>query len=115
MKTTNLITHSDITEIGYYFLDREQEKLFLESINDELAERIGEDLLLRLSSDNRAIAFALPFDEIYDFFERNIPNMQSTVSQIKVDYLAELKEKRKQILTLGAAVFKFCSDAGDSV
>lgn len=36
MNKKALITHEDIANIGYYFLDPDQEKEFLKSINREL-------------------------------------------------------------------------------
>lgn len=36
MNKKTLITHEDIANIGYYFLDPDQEKEFLKSINREL-------------------------------------------------------------------------------
>ena len=36
MKNTVFITHKDIADIGYYFLDAEHERKFLRQINIEL-------------------------------------------------------------------------------
>ena len=115
MKHNYYITHMDISRLGYYFLDAKQKKLFLNAINNELAERIGEKLMLRLPLDKRKLAESIPSEEIYDFFDRSIPDLYTAVAEIKAGYLSELEEKRKQILISGCSTLKFRSSIDNGV
>ena len=55
MKLNYLIGHKDLARSGYYFINSEQEKMLLESLNDEFAYRVGERLSEQLTNGGRNI------------------------------------------------------------
>lgn len=72
------IGHKDIAEIGYYFLDREQEEQYLTSVNDEYAMRVGEELTKKLENNN--------------------PDFEEILTRIRGEILEEIRETRKTVL-----------------
>ena len=48
MRMDYRIKHKDVAELGYYFIEREQEKKYLQSLNDELALRVGTEAIKHL-------------------------------------------------------------------
>lgn len=74
------IAHSDISTMGYYFYDARQEKAFLESINDELACRVGK----------------------YFLQQKNAPELDLLIWKLRTSLMEELWEHRRELLLKGA-------------
>lgn len=101
MEQNNLISHAEIADLGFYFMDHEQEEAFLQVINDEFALRVGEEITSCLPRDKLMVMAALPKKEMRDFIRRTIPGIEEKVIRIRNDLLDELREERRSIL-LGA-------------
>ena len=100
-----LICHKDIANIGYYFLDRDQEECFLKSINDEFAARVGKSVCGHLSQKMAAEINALSPEELYEYIKEKIPDIDKTANAIREGFLTELREKRRAVLVEGTIDF----------
>ena len=101
MEKNYMICHKDITELGYYFLDREQEERYLKSINDEFALRVGDEIIRRIPPDKQSYIFSLPGEDMLDYIKKNMPDIDETVKEIRENLLKELRENRKTLLMKG--------------
>ena len=45
MRKNYWIKHQDISNIGYYFLDKNEEEEYLENMNHEFALRVGREIM----------------------------------------------------------------------
>lgn len=99
MEEKYLIRHKEIAGLGYYFLDRKQEDLFLKSMNEELAFRVGEEILRKLPDHKSGDPCYAPGSETLCLHRDHGPVMEETVSRIRKDLLQEAKKNRKRILT----------------
>lgn len=98
MEQNYLISHKDIADRGYYFLDTEQENQYLTSVNDEFALRVGNEITQRIPKEKRGCICTLSQEELLEFIKENVPDIEETVNKIKERLLKELKDKRKNIL-----------------
>lgn len=92
------IKHKDVAELGYYFMEHEQEKEYLKSLNDELAIRVGTEVLRYLPEEKLRVLSSVKREEINDYLMENIPEIEKLVLRIRNNYLLEIKNKRRSIL-----------------
>lgn len=92
------IKHKDIADLGYYFMDIEQEKEYLKSLNDELAIRVGTEALRCLPEEKLKVLTSIKRKDINDYVMVNIPEIDEIVIRIRKNYLLEIKNKRRSIL-----------------
>ena len=92
------IKHNDIAGLGYYFGDNGQEDRYLESVNEELAVRVGGEICKILSPDMIEKLSFLPDSEIFDYLTRHIPGMHEIINKTREDLLEEIGKRRKDIL-----------------
>ncbi len=98
MGMDNRIKHKDVAELGYYFIEREQEEKYLESLNDELALRVGMEAIKYLPEEKLRGLSSVKREEMNDYLMGNIPEMDEMVIRIRKNYLIEIKNKRRSIL-----------------
>ena len=98
MRNNYWIEHRDIADLGYYFIEFEQEQKYLQSLNDELALRVGAEAIKHLSPQKLEELSFLKKEEVFDFMVNNIPEMEKMVYRIRKDYLLEIKSKRRGVL-----------------
>lgn len=101
MEKSDLISHEEIADLGYYFLDPGQEERFLQAINDEFALRVGEAITDSLPRDKLMELVSLPEGQMQDFVKKAVPGFGETVIGIRKGIIEELREERRSIL-LGA-------------
>lgn len=106
MRKDYLITHKEIAEIGYYFLEHEQEKKFLESINNELVERVATDVCGKLPPEQQIEIAGLVQDELYARLKDIAPGFDETINKNRSNILREIKMNRKDILIKGAGDYR---------
>lgn len=92
------IEHEELADLGYYFLEYGQEEQCLEKINDELAQRVGMEVLKHLSSKMIKDLSSLDLEEINKYLVENVSGIDEMVSGVRDKYLLEIKNKRKSIL-----------------
>lgn len=104
MRKKYLIGHRDIAGMGYYFLDSKQEERYLESINDELAVRIGVEVCNVLSQEQQIEIGSLARSDLYEYLKGCVPDIDDMLGRVRTNLLREIREKRKRILLEGAEV-----------
>ena len=102
MKKCYWINRKDILNIGYYFWDRNDEKKYLENVNHEFAQRVGEEIMKLLSSDEQSYIYRLSPEEGYKVVKRLIPDTKERVDRIRRTLLEERRQKRKELLLRGS-------------
>lgn len=90
-----VIKHADIAKIGYYFLNPEDEKKYLDSLNYELLHRIRELSKEEAFSSKRKEVSKNPYEESYDLIFRNIEGSEEIMRQIRKELLLEERNLRK--------------------
>ena len=93
-----MIKHKDVAELGYYFMEHEQEKKYLKSLNDELALRVATEALRYLPEEKLKVLSSVKREEVIDYVMGNIPEIEEIVIRIRKNYLLEIKNKRRMIL-----------------
>ena len=92
------ITHVDLINLGIFILDGDQEKTFLESINDRFAYLVGQEVIHRMTrSEKQAINTS---EEINLYIEGSKEMFDEIINLVRLQMLSEVKEKRK-LLTSG--------------
>lgn len=104
MRKNYLIGHRDIVGMGYYFPEPNQEERYLESINDELAVRIGVEVSNVLSQDQQIEVGNLARSDLYEYLKACVPDIDEMLGRVRTNLLREIREKRKNILLEGTAV-----------
>lgn len=102
MKKSYWINRKDILNIGYYFWDRSEEKKYLENVNHEFAQKVGEEIMKLLSSDEQSYVYRLSPEEGYKEVKRLIPDAKEKVDRIRRTLLEERRQKRKELLLKGS-------------
>ena len=102
MKKSYWINRKDILNIGYYFWDRSEEKKYLENVNHEFAQRVGEEIMKLLPSDEQSYLYRLSPEEGYKEVKRLIPDTKERVDRIRRKLLEERRQKRKELLLRGS-------------
>jgi hypothetical protein len=97
MNTDYLIRHKDLAKIGYYFIDAQQERLFLDAVNDEFAERVGEHCLEITGNDMYENPIRLA-DKIKKALDTTGTDINSIILEIRQSLLNDLKQDRKLLL-----------------
>lgn len=98
MEKNKLISHEEIADLRYYFLDSDQMEQFLQVINDEFALRVGEAITSSLPRYKLMEMVSLPEGEIQDFINRTLPGFEETVTRIRKYLIDELREERRSVL-----------------
>lgn len=98
MSKSFLIKHEDIAGVGYYFLEKNQEEQYLESINSELAVRVDTEIRKRLSISRQMELSNLSTEEIFDRVKNRMPDIDHVIEKIRSTLLNEIREKRRDIL-----------------
>ncbi len=91
------ITHVDLINLGIFILDGDQEKTFLESINDRFAYLVGQEVIHRMTRfEKQAINTS---EEISLYIEGSKEMFDEIVDLVRRQVLLEVKEKRKMLLS----------------
>ena len=98
MRMDYRIKHKDVAELGYYFIEREQEKKYLQSLNDELALRVGTEAIKHLPEEKLRGLSSIKREEVNGYLMENILEMDEMIIRIRKNYLLEIKNKRRLIL-----------------
>lgn len=98
MRNNYWIEHKDIADLGYYFIEFEQEQKYLQSLNDELAMRVGTEAIKHLSPQKLDELSFVNKEDVFIYIMNNIPEMEKMVYKIRNDYLLEIKSKRRGVL-----------------
>ncbi len=91
MEKNYLISHMEIADMGYSFADAEQEKEYLESINDDLALKVGAEITRRLPMDKRKYICSLSQEDMAEFLKDQVPDIEETVNSLRELLLKDLK------------------------
>lgn len=107
MRKNYWIKHQDISNIGYYFLDKNEEEEYLENMNHEFALRVGREIMKLLSEDEQNYIYGLPPELAYRALSRLIPDTKEQVDRIRRMLLEERRQKRKELLLRGSTQESF--------
>lgn len=95
MIITRRISHKDLIHLGYYFPEKEDEKVFLDAVNEELSDRINEKLQHQNNSIIQVEHKGAENSESQD------PAHKRMISEIRTELIDELKRKRKEVMMRG--------------
>lgn len=96
-----LIKHKDLIDLGCLFIDKDEEQIYLNKLNEEFAIRVGKIISSKLTEDEFAELLNLPPEAVCLYVEKNIPGSKKAVIKIRKDLLETVKTNRKEILLLG--------------
>lgn len=92
------ITHKDIVRIGYLFVEPEQEKVFLDEINEKLSHRVGSKILSELAHSKNIANQNTSTDLITKHYIKGSPEHLAIVKKIREGLLDELSVQRKNLM-----------------
>lgn len=95
MIITRKINHKDLIHLGYYFPEKEDERVFLDAVNEELYDRINEKLQHQYNS-----VIQVEYKGAENF-ESEDPAHKRMISEIRTELIDELKRKRKEVMMRG--------------
>ncbi len=101
MNKSYLITNEELKEIGYFFLDQNEEIKVLQTINDRFATEIGIEMKKRLSSEEFKKIVGLKAHYIQEYLETMIPQYDEIIDLKRKEILNNLKKSRKSLLANG--------------
>ena len=87
------ITHEDLTMIGCYIIVPAQEKAYLERLNDEYAQRVGEAVANMMASEMMTDFDDIPEEEIWEYLEENAGVIIEITKIIREEFLEEVSER----------------------
>lgn len=92
------IVHQDLVDLGIVILEKEQEQVFLERINEEFAYLVGLEVMSQISRGNVGNGY-VDWAEVERFLENNRDKCDSIRKTVRSQILQSLKERRRQFLT----------------
>ena len=90
--------------MGYYFPDPKQEERYLESINDELAVRIGVEVCHLLSQDQQIEIGNLARSDLYEYLKVCVPDIDESLGMVRTNLLREIRKTQKHTVRRGRTV-----------
>ncbi len=101
MMINHLIRHKDMVDLGYMFLNHEDESEHLRKINDEFAKRVGLEAVKLVKEKKSDDSSEVSLEEIENYLRENPSEINYMVIRIREAYLQELSKIRKNILIRG--------------
>lgn len=98
MRKNYFIDNEDLKNAGYYFISSEEEKKYLDLINDELVYRVGEGLREVLCEEEYLKLLKLSPEEIQLYLKGQGFEFEKYVLEVRSKYLNDIKKQRKNIL-----------------
>ena len=92
------IVHRDLVNLGIVFLEKEQEQVFLERVNEEFAYLVGLEAMSQISKGHAGNRY-VDLSEVECFLENNREKCDSIRKTVRSQILQSLKERRRQFLT----------------
>ena len=92
MNNKIIIDHTDIAHLGYYFLKKKDEQIFLNVVNEELRDRINKKMQQMDEPDTEAQSSTMEIIES----ENCIYNTK--IVEIRTELIEELRRKRKEVI-----------------
>ena len=92
MNNKIIIDHTDIAHLGYYFLKKKDEQIFLNVVNEELRDRINKKMQQMDESDTEEQSNTTKILEL----ENRIFNTK--IVEIRIELIEELRRKRKEVI-----------------
>ena len=91
------ITHQDLADAGILFVDKRQERRFLELANDKFASSVGTELVNRFRKTTSADGSA-QLTDVLTFVKNNPDECAAIVSMVRKQIIREIKACRKAAL-----------------
>ena len=91
------ITHRDLAALGILFLDKEEERVFLESVNDEFALLAGREAIDLVLEEN-SVPENASWKDVLRVLENEPDKRGEIVTKARTQLLRSLEERRKRLL-----------------
>lgn len=95
MNTTFFIEHKDLKEIGFFFLNSEEENAFLKNVNDTFAIMVGNEMTKHITAEKAVEISGWSPQEICNYLQSAIPEYDEIIKETRNNVLDDLRERRK--------------------